>query len=51
MMQKNREQITVWTKQNNGSWLPKDYLGLDSTVVLNVINSCPIELARLYRGL
>ncbi len=51
LVYQDREQITVWTKQNDGSWLPKDYLGLDSTAILNIINSCPIELARLYRGL
>ncbi len=51
LVYQDREQITVWTKQDDGSWLPKDYMGLESIAVLNVINSCPIELARLYRNL
>ena len=51
LVYQDREQVTVWTKQNDGSWLPKDYVGLESTAIFNVINNCPIELKRLYKGL
>jgi Uma2 family endonuclease len=44
-------RVAVWTKQNDGSWLPKDYIGDDSVAVLYAIEGCPLPLKRLYRRL
>jgi Uma2 family endonuclease len=45
------KRVAVWTKQNDGSWLPKDYIGEDAIAILHTIEGCPLPLKRLYRGL
>jgi Uma2 family endonuclease len=44
-------RVAVWTKQNDGSWLPKDYIGEDAVAILHALNDCPLSLKRLYKGL
>lgn len=44
-------RVTVWTKQDNGSWLPKDYKTIEAVAILKTINNCPISLERLYRNI
>ena len=44
-------RVSVWTKQADGAWLPKDYIGDESTAVLHSLAGCPLSLARLYKGL
>ena len=51
LVYEDRRHVTVWTKQNDGSWLPKDYIGDDTIAILHVLNACPLPLARLYKGL
>ena len=51
LVYQDRRHVTVWTKQNDGAWLPKDYIGDDAIATLHVIDDCPLSLARLYKGL
>ena len=44
-------QVVVWTKQNEGTWLEKDYIGEEAVAILHSLDGCPLPLKRLYRGL
>ena len=44
-------RVAVWTKQNDGSWLPNDYIGDESVAILHALEGCPLPLNRLYKGL
>lgn len=45
------QRVSVWSKQKDGSWMPKMYLGEDSVIILEAMNNCPISLKDLYGGL
>jgi Uma2 family endonuclease len=45
------KRVAVWTKQADGSWLPKDYIGDEAVAILHTLDDCPLPLKRLYRGL
>ena len=51
LIYQDRQHIVVWTKQNDGAWLPKDYIGNDSFAILHSVKDCPLSLSRLYKGL
>ena len=51
LIHQNRHHVAVWTKQADGSWLPKDYIGDEATAVLHSLQGCPLSLARLYKGI
>lgn len=51
LVYQDRRHVAVWTKQNDGSWLPKDYIGDDAVAILYALNECPLALSRLYKGL
>ncbi len=51
LVYQDRIHVIVWTKQGDGSWLPKDYIGLEAIAILPTIANCPLELARLYKEL
>ncbi len=50
LVNQDTEQVSVFTKQTNGDWLLKDYIGRDATAVLVAIHNCPVSLAALYKG-
>ena len=49
LIYQDRKHVTVWSKQADGSWLPKDYKNEDSVVILNSFGGCPLSLERLYK--
>ncbi len=51
LIHQDLHRVSVWTKQADGAWLPKDYVGDEATAVLHSIQDCPISLARLYKGI
>ena len=51
LVHQDRKHASVFTKQNDGSWLLKDYDGDDAIAVLFALHNCPLPLNRLYRGL
>ena len=51
LVHQNRKHVSVWTKQENDTWVLKDYKGDDDIAILRHINNCPLSLRRLYRGL
>ncbi len=44
-------RASVWTKQADGAWLPKDYVGDEPTAVLHSLQDYSLALARLYKGI
>lgn len=50
LIYQDRHRVSVWTKQKDGSWLPKDYVGDETTAILHSLQDCPLALARLYKG-
>jgi len=51
LVNEDMPRVTVWTKQDNGLWLPKDYKTIEAVAILKTINNCPISLERLYRNI
>lgn len=51
LIYQDRKHVVVWTKQNDGAWLPQDYIGEDALAVLHSLHDCPLPLKRLYKGL
>ncbi len=51
LIYQDRKHVVVWTKQNDGAWLPQDYIGEDSLAVFHSLQDCPLPLKRLYKGL
>jgi Uma2 family endonuclease len=51
LIYQDRRHVAVWTKQNDGAWLPKDYIGEETTAILHSLQECPLSLARLYKGI
>ena len=46
-----KKQATVFTKQDDGVWLSRDYVGDHAVSILETLHNCPVSLERLYRGL
>jgi Uma2 family endonuclease len=51
LVQQKRKQVTVYTKQDDGTWLLRDYIGDESVAILHALHGCPIELKKLYKDL
>ena len=51
LIRQERKLISVYTKQNDNSWLMRDYEGDDATAILYALHECPISLKRLYRNM
>lgn len=51
LINQKRKLVTVYTKQNDDTWLMRDYKSDDSTAILYALHHCPLPLKRLYRGL
>lgn len=51
LIYQDRKHVTVWTKQADGAWLPKDYTGDESVAILHSLGGCPLSLAKLYKNL
>lgn len=46
-----KKQVWVHTKQEDGSWILREYVGDEAVAVLCAIQNCPVSLKRLYKGL
>lgn len=51
LVYQDRRHVAVWTKQNDGAWLPADYIGDEAVATLHALGDCPLPLLRLYKGL
>lgn len=51
LIHQDLHRVSVWTKQTDGAWLPKDYMSDEATAILHSIQNCPIPLARLYKSI
>jgi len=50
LIHQDRKRITVWTKQPDGAWLPKDFDGEDSVAILQALDQCPLPLSKVYKN-
>ena len=51
LVHQENKHVSVYTKQPDNTWIVRDYEGEQATAILYAIESCPLPLKRLYRGL
>ena len=51
LVHQENKHVSVYTKQLDNTWIVRDYDGEEATAILYAIESCPLPLKRLYRGL
>ena len=51
LIHQDRYHVVVWTKQDNGAWLPNDYIGNNAVAILHSLHRYELLLSRLYRGI
>ena len=51
LVHQENKHVSVYTKQPDDTWIVRDYEGDEATAILYAIESCPLPLKRLYRGL
>jgi Uma2 family endonuclease len=51
LVEQDHKRVSVFTKQDDTTWIIKDYLGDDAIAILHALHDCPLPLKRLYRGL
>lgn len=51
LINQNYKIVTVYSKQEDNSWILRDYMGDEATAILSFLHDCPLPLKRLYRGL
>ncbi len=51
LVHQENKHVSVYTKQLDNTWIVRDYDGDEATAILYAIESCPLPLKRLYRGL
>ncbi|MCU0469726.1 MAG: Uma2 family endonuclease [Arcicella sp.] len=51
LISQERKQLTVYTKQEDNSWILRDYENDDSIAILHTLQQCPVSLKRLYKGI
>ena len=51
LVHQENKHVSVYTKQADNTWIVRDYDGDEATAILYAIESCPLPLKRLYRGL
>lgn len=44
------KQVSVYTRQDDSTWIIRHYEGDDATAILHALHQCPLPLERLYRG-
>ena len=51
LINQNYKLVTVYTKQDDNSWILRDYSGDDAEAILYFLHNFALPLKRLYRGL
>lgn len=51
LIYQKKKQVSIHTKQPDGTWILRDYVGEEATAILYALQNCPLSLKRLYRGL
>jgi Uma2 family endonuclease len=49
LIHQDKKWATVYTKQNDNTWLLRDYEGEEAIAILYMLHNCPLPLKRLYR--
>lgn len=51
LIHQDRKHVSVYSRQEDATWILRDYDGDDAIAILYHIAQCPLPLKRLYRGL
>jgi Uma2 family endonuclease len=51
LIDQNKKRVSVFSKQEDKTWILRDYEGDDAIAILYALHQCPIALKRLYRNL
>jgi Uma2 family endonuclease len=51
LVHQDRMKISVFTKQNDETWILKDYVGEGAIAILHFLHDCPLDLNKIYKGL
>jgi Uma2 family endonuclease len=51
LVHQDRMKISVFTKQNDATWILQDYTGEGSIAILHALHDCPLDLNKIYKGL
>lgn len=51
LIHQDRKKVIVYTKQDDKTWILRDYAGEDAIAILYALHNCPLPLSRLYKGL
>lgn len=51
LIHQDRKHVSVSTKQDDATWLLRDYDGDEAIAILYALHNCPLPLNRLYKGL
>lgn len=50
LIHQEQQHVSVYTRQPDQTWLLRDYDGPEAVAILYALQSCPLPLNRLYRG-
>jgi Uma2 family endonuclease len=50
LISQERKHVTVYTKQEDSTWILRDYDKEEATAILYALHNCPLPLKRLYWG-
>jgi Uma2 family endonuclease len=51
LIHQDRKKVIVYTKQDDKTWILRDYAGEDAVAILYALQNCPLPLSKLYKGL
>jgi hypothetical protein len=51
LVPQDKKKVSVYTKQDDNTWILKDYEGDGAIATLHFLHKCPLELSLLYQGL
>lgn len=51
LIHQDRKKVIVYTKQDDKTWILRDYAGEYAIAILYALHNCPLPLSRLYKGL
>ena len=51
LIHQDRKHVSVFSKQEDATWLLRDYDGDEAVAILYALHNCPLPLSQLYKGL
>lgn len=51
LIHQDRKKVIVYTKQDDKTWILRDYDGENAIAILYALHNCPLPISKLYKGL